>query len=131
MPTVIYDRLVSKIRASLPGQSMDYHDGTIVFAAAHQVVGDLKIYLDDDEVTVMVGDGHFHMGFNHAMMALPSSEATDRLAERIVNELREVFENRRTFRIRESRFLEIKQRGWWRRIFAVFRFRTCGWTGPL
>ena len=132
MPNVIFDQLASTIRSAFPAQSIKVvPGGELIFSAAYPSVGDLTVYIEEDDVTVLVANRHFHIGFSAADARSSSKEATDRLATQLVTELRDIFDNRLLFRISALRFPETKQLPWWRRLLATFNYKTCVWSGPL
>jgi hypothetical protein len=104
----------------------------VVFAAAHPEVGDVEIYDDGDEVTVIIGK-FTHEHFPSYDAALAPAEREERVAEHVVTFLEQLFADRVEI------FGGVRGGGWRPRgakprgRISKFLFgrKTYVWSGPL
>lgn len=95
----ILDTLEPRLRERFPNRNMRSHlpnQADIVFPAAHPEVGNLLIYDEGDEVTVMVGEfTHVHFGAERSNQA--GAELAAAVTERVSSFLENLFSDRIVF----------------------------------
>ena len=107
-------------------------DATVTFPAAHTEVGDVSVWDDGDEATVMVGEiTHGH--FNPYHSTLTEAEVARRVTDMVVDFLESLFADRVVLWCSENR-----RSGGWRVLHETPREAPTGlsgcvyvWSGPL
>jgi len=127
----IFDTLVPALRARFPDRGMRVDgEGYVIFPAADRQFGDLVIYDEGDEVTIMVGKfTHLHLGRRKEE---PECEVASAITARVIEYLEHLFADRmlvwagvlgfgRGQRLRDHREDE----------YSTFFVRKFVWSGPL
>jgi len=129
------ERLMQMINTRLPNQPRTVggsHAAVVVFSSANPDVGDIEIYDDGEELTVLVGK-FTHTHFGNYDTTLSSQQRVERIAEDVVSFLEDVFADRIEFFGSHIGAGGFRRREHPRGLLSklIFGRKTYVWSGPV
>ena len=95
---MIFDYLIPKLQEDFPnrGLRVESSEKRAVFPAVHSEVGNIEIYDDGDEITIIAGN-FTHGHFSNYDEKLSEEEKSKKIAEDVVTFLKDVFADQIAF----------------------------------